>query len=106
MMATNPIVNVPGHFHAPGVFFRAITKPHDVNLVYENYKIGEHPQTHSTLPGDFSYNGALYVMGVSSHLLSLPVIPQPYFKIILKNKKDAIHWGNNHKQHIWYMVQL
>ncbi|KAF8799195.1 hypothetical protein BYT27DRAFT_7218033 [Phlegmacium glaucopus] len=69
VMAANVI---PGHLHAPAMFYRAVTKPQDVHLVYYNYKIGRHPQTHSYLPGNFSHKGALYVMA---------------------NKEDAMFWG-------------
>ena len=56
----------PGHLDTPATFFRAITKPPDLRNLFYNYKIGCHPREHSDLPGDFAYDGALYVMAVST----------------------------------------
>jgi hypothetical protein len=60
------MATVSSHLHAPATFYWAITKPPEVRTVYHDYKIGGHPRTHSDLPGDFAYNGALYVMAVGS----------------------------------------
>ena len=58
----------PGQLHAPVIFFKAITKPQapDLRHISDNYKIGRHPRTYSDLPGNFAYNGGLYVMAVST----------------------------------------
>jgi hypothetical protein len=60
----NPVVRpLASHLHAPGTFYRAVTSEEVEHIA--NYPTGKSPKDYWHGPGNFSFDGALYVFLVS-----------------------------------------
>jgi len=85
------------HLHPGGTFYRAVTGG-ELAHVSTIYKEGQHPASHTTVPGDFSHSGALYVFSVCPSF----VLPNcRWTNITFQDIEEAKLWGS-----CWAKVQL